>query len=203
MKAVSFDLDGTLYELAPTKTRMLLACFPRWRTLRVGRAVREELRGRIFPSGAELLDEEARVAALRLERDPASTKALLHELFNVKLARVLRQTGARRDVRAVLQQLVDDGVKIAVISDRGHVLEKLTALGLNDLPWSALLSADDEGVLKPAPQLFQRAAERCGVDVGDLVHVGDRDDADGAGARAAGCGRFVLVDAPGPLREIR
>ena len=199
MKAVSFDLDGTLYELPATKTRLLLACFPRWRALRVGRAVREELRGRVFESGQHLLDEEARVAAERLEIDAPTTKALLHDLFNVRLAKVLARTGPRHGVRALLEGLVKDGVKIAVISDRGHVREKLTSLGLADLPWSALLSADDEGVLKPAPALFARAAERCGVDAKDLVHVGDRDDADGAGARAAGA-RFVFVDKPGPLR---
>ncbi len=198
IRAVSFDLDGTLYELRPTRLRMLAACFPRWRTLRVGRAVREELRGRSFATGAALLDEEARVAAERLERDAPTTKALLHELFNVRLARVLETTGPRSGVRAVLQQLVDDGVKIAVISDRGHVAAKLAALGLHDLPWSALVSADDEGVLKPGAALFARCAERCGVGVGDMVHIGDRDDADGAGARAAGCG-FVFVQRPGPL----
>lgn len=197
-RAVTFDLDGTLYELPPTRSRMLLACFPRWRALRVGRAVREELRGREFTSGAQLLDEEARIAAERLQSDVATTRALLHELFNVRLARVLAKTGARAGVRALLQQLVDDGLKIAVISDRGHVEQKLTALGLHDLPWSALISADDEGVLKPSPALFRRAADRCGVAVADVVHVGDRDDADGAGARAAGCG-FVFVNAPGAL----
>lgn len=198
IQAVSFDLDGTLYDLQATKLRMLAACFPFWRTLRVGRAVREELRGRIFVDGAALLDEEARVAAERLERDPASTKSQLHALFNVRLARVLAKTGPRPALRAQLQRLCDDGVAIAVISDRGHVQAKLEALGLADLPWRALVSADDEGVLKPSPVLWQRCAARCGVDVAAMLHVGDRDDADGAGARAAGCG-FVLVERSGPL----
>ncbi|MDP2339595.1 MAG: HAD-IA family hydrolase [Deltaproteobacteria bacterium] len=190
--AVSFDLDGTLYDLERTRLRLLLATFPRWRTLRVGRRVREELRGQTFADGAALLDEEARIVAERLERDVTSTKAMLRDLFEVRLVRVLARVGARPGTRALLQKLVDDGLQIAVISDRGSVIEKLTALGLADLKWSTLVSADDEGLLKPAAALFERCAFRLGVDVKQMLHVGDRDDADGAGARAAGAPFAIL-----------
>ena len=192
LRAVSFDLDGTLYDLERTRLRMLLATFPRWRTLRVGRRVREELRGQSFVDGAALLHEEARVTAERLERDVTSTKALLRDLFDVRLVKVLARVGPRPGARAMLQGLIDDGLRIAVISDRGSVAEKLSALGLGDLAWSALVSADDEGLLKPAAGLFERTALRLGVDVSEMLHVGDRDDADGAGARAAGA-PFVIL----------
>jgi len=198
VKLVTFDLDGTLYELPPTRLRMLLACFPRWRALRVGRAVREELRGRTFDDGDAFLDAEAALVAARLGADPASTRTLLDDLFNRRLIRILRRVGARRGSHEVLRSLVDRGLKIAIISDRGAVKEKLAALGLGDLPWSALVAADDEGVLKPSLALFQRCADRCGVDVREILHVGDRDDSDGDGARAAGCG-FVLVNEEGLL----
>lgn len=198
LKLVTFDLDGTLYELPKTRLRMLLSCFPRWRALRVGRAVREELRGRVFDNGAALLDAEAALVAERLGANGASTRGLLDDLFNRRLIDVLRRVGARPGTHDVLRSLVDRGLKIAVISDRGSVKEKLGALGLGDLPWSALVSADDEGVLKPGLALFQRCAGRCGVDVREILHVGDREDSDGDGARAAGCA-FVLVDKEGPL----
>ena len=45
VRAVSFDLDGTLYDDARARPWLLWSTFPRWRTLRVGRRVREELRG--------------------------------------------------------------------------------------------------------------------------------------------------------------
>lgn len=200
-KLVTFDLDGTLYELPKTKLRMVFACFPLGRVLRVGRAAREELSGRRFDSGAALIDEEARIAAERLGRTRAETKTLLHELFNLRLARVLRRVGPRPGVRALLDDLVARGVKIAVISDRGAVVEKLTALGLADLPWSALVSADDVGILKPDGALFAACADRCGVSLDAVVHVGDRDDKDGAGARAAGCS-FVFAGVRGPLPSV-
>jgi len=190
--AVTFDLDGTLYSSSALKRPLLWATFPRWRTLRVGRRVREELRGQRFVDGAALLQKEAEIAAERLERDVDTTKQALHRLFDVDVCRVLKRVGPRPEARAVLEGLVARDIKIAVISDRGSIVDKLTAVGLHDLPWAALISADDVGALKPDPLLFTRAAEACGVDVGRVLHVGDRRDCDEAGARAAGCFAFTI-----------
>lgn len=192
--AVSFDLDGTLYDLGRARRPLLWATFPRWRTLRVGRRVREELRGRTFDSGEALLQEEARIAAERLDVDVDVARAQLHRLFNVALTTVLGRVGPRPEARAVLEALVARGLPIAVVSDRGHVREKLVALGLADLPWAALVSADDTGVLKPAAGLLSHTAGLLGVPAARLLHVGDRDDADGAAARAAGARALIISE---------
>ena len=192
IRAVSFDLDGTLYDDARARPRLLWSTFPRWRTLRVGRRVREELRGRTFDDGAALLREEAQLCAERLERSVDETRLLLRELFDVRLTRVLKTIGPRPGTRALLDELVTRGVAVAVVSDRGAVREKLAALGLQDVPWGALVSADDVGVLKPAPALFHAAARALGVTPGEMLHIGDRDDTDGEGARAAGCAAAIL-----------
>jgi HAD superfamily hydrolase (TIGR01549 family) len=192
IRAVSFDLDGTLYDDVRARPRLLWSTFPRWRTLRVGKRVREELRGRTFDDGAALLLEEARVCAERLDRSVDDTRAQLHELFDVKLVRVLEAIGPRPGTRALLDELSSRGVALAVVSDRGAVREKLAALGLHDVPWRALVSADDVGVLKPSPALFHAAARALGVPPAQLLHVGDRDDSDGEGARAAGCPCAIL-----------
>jgi FMN phosphatase YigB (HAD superfamily) len=189
---VTFDLDGTLYDDGDTRRRLLWATFPYWRTLRVGRRVREELRERTFTSGDALLAEEARIVAERLERDVDATRTLLRELFDVRLARVLARTGPRADARATLTSLADRGLRLAVISDRGAVDDKLRALGLHDLPWSVLVSADDTGALKPQARAFHTALDRLGVAPVEVLHVGDRDDTDGVGARAAGCHVAIL-----------
>lgn len=192
IRAVSFDLDGTLYSSQRLKRPMLWATFPRWRTLRVGKRVREELRGTRFIDGAALLRREAEIAAARLERDVAATQAALTRLFDDDVTRVLRKVGARTEAKAMLEALLVRGVKIAVISDRGSIAEKLAAIGLRDLPWTALVSADDVGALKPDPVLFQRAIAAFGVDAREVLHVGDRDDCDGEGARAAGCDVLII-----------
>ncbi len=200
VRAVTFDLDGTLYDAAAARLPMLWACFPRWRTLRVGRAVREELRGRTFPNGAALRDEEARVAGERLGVDAAMARHRLDTVFDADLTRALGRLGACVGARDGLAALAGRGLRLGVVSDR-RVDDKLAALGLADLPWAARVSADDVGLLKPAPALFLRACEALGVAPSDAVHVGDRDDTDGAGARAAGM-RALLVGRDGSLAAI-
>jgi FMN phosphatase YigB (HAD superfamily) len=193
IRAVSFDLDGTLYSLARAKGPLLWATFPRWRTMRVGRAVREELRGRDFADGASLLAAEARLVAERLDTDAATARAALDDIFLVRLTRVLGRVGPFDGTREVLSSLTARGLTLALVSDRGAASEKLAALGLADLPWAAIVSADDTGVLKPAAAVLTTTAARLGVAPSELLHVGDRDDADGAAARAAGCA-CVIID---------
>jgi putative hydrolase of the HAD superfamily len=200
LRAVTFDLDGTLYDAAAARWPILWASFPRWRTLRVGRAVREELRGRAFESGAALRDEEARQVAERLEVEPARARARLDTVFDGDLVRALRRVGARPQAAEALTALAGRGVLLGVVSDR-RVDDKLAALGLAELPWRAKVSADDVGVLKPAAALFHAACAAMGVAPADAAHVGDRVDTDDAGARAAGM-RCYLLGRDGDLTAI-
>lgn len=192
--AVSFDLDGTLYSAKALRGPLLWRTFPRWRTMRVGKRVREELRAERFVDGAALLQREAEIAAERLDRDVDSTKTALARVFNHDVTAVLSRIGPRPGTRAMLQQLVANNIAIVVVSDRGAVDAKLAALGLGDLPWRDHVSADDVGAFKPNTLLFERAAASCGVSLTQLLHVGDRHDSDGEGARASGCAGFVFVD---------
>jgi len=199
-RGVTFDLDGTLYRARDVHVRFLLRNLLFARTIRVARAVRDELRAVELDDGAHFAREEAARVAERLDSDAATVRARLDRLFNEALCRSLAAVGPRPDARAALQSLVDAGLSIAVVSDY-RVPEKLHALGLDDLPWSALVAGEEEGALKPWPRAFLRAAERMGLAPDAIVHVGDRADTDGEGARRAGM-ECLLVDDKRTLREI-
>jgi FMN phosphatase YigB (HAD superfamily) len=202
--AVSFDLDGTLYDLKKAKGPLLWATFPRWRTLRVGRRVRDEMRHKQYPDGAAFLAAEAAIAGERLDVDAARARAQIDAVFNVDLVRVLARVGPRAEARAILDAIVTAGLPIAVISDRGAVDEKLQALGLHDLPWRARVAADDVGAMKPDARVFRVAADAMGIDPTAMLHVGDRDDSDGEGARGVGAQFFLVADSsPTPLVGLR
>lgn len=90
------------------------------------------------------------------------------------------------EVRALLDELDARGVPMVVTSNsEGRVRELLAEVGLVhhfvDVLDSGLL-----GFAKPDRRIFLLAAERAGVAPDELVHVGDSEKADVAGARAAG-----------------
>lgn len=87
---------------------------------------------------------------------------------------------------------------LAVVSDAiftpGRALrELLAAYGLRDL-FSAFVFSDEVGCSKPAPETFRRAAELAGCRLDQIVHVGDREHNDIAGAKDVGA-RAVLLTA--------
>ncbi|MBI4873250.1 MAG: HAD family hydrolase [Acidobacteria bacterium] len=87
---------------------------------------------------------------------------------------------------------------LVVVSDAiftpGRALRELLAgYGLRDL-FSAFVFSDEIGCSKPDPRMFARAAELAGCDVAEIVHIGDREHNDIAGAKDAGA-RAVLLTA--------
>jgi len=84
---------------------------------------------------------------------------------------------------------------LAVVSDAiftpGRALRELLAGYRLEEYFSAFVFSDEVGCSKPAPGVFRRAAELTGSCLAEIVHVGDREHNDIAGAKDAGC-RAVL-----------
>lgn len=202
VRAVTFDVDGTLYDKGAVRWPMVWRNLTRLSAMRVGLRVREELRGQAFADGAALRDEEARNVAVRLEVSPAEARRLLDDIFDRSLCACLPRV-AQPALTASLGSLARRGVALAAVSDR-RIDDKLQALGLMTDGLTPLfpvrVSADDEGVLKPSTALLERAAARLGVPLESVVHIGDRDELDGEMARRAGV-RFILVRAASETRD--
>jgi putative hydrolase of the HAD superfamily len=91
--------------------------------------------------------------------------------------------------------------RIAVVSDWGSTLgEVFDHLGLRRYVDVFLVSAA-EGLAKPDPAFFRRAAEQAGAAPGEAVMIGDSYRADVLGARAAGMSA-ILLDRAGTAREM-
>ncbi|MEO5511310.1 MAG: HAD family hydrolase [Longimicrobiales bacterium] len=92
-----------------------------------------------------------------------------------------------------LQQLKDDGYRIAVVSNSdGRVAEFLAHAGLAHY-FEIIVDSGTEGVEKPDPRLFLIACERLGIDPAETLYVGDLYEIDVVGARAAGI-TALLID---------
>ena len=100
------------------------------------------------------------------------------------------------EVPEVLGELRRRGVRLAAISNWDSRLPALLeGLGLG-AQFDAVLVSALEGIEKPAPEIFRRAASRLGVREEECLHVGDSPLDDYRGAESAGI-RAVLVDRGG------
>jgi HAD superfamily hydrolase (TIGR01509 family) len=183
-RVVSFDMDGTLYRVK----RLRVAWRLRWeRGLLVALlAAREKIRHE--PPCADADDLAMREAELVAPSFGLTIEEALARIREVRAAMPNALTYGRtphRGVRSALEAALARGLKIAVLSDYDPEL-KLKNLGLADLPWSALIATERFGALKPHPRGFLKLAEAVAVDPSQIVHIGDREDLDVAGALAAG-----------------
>ena len=89
--------------------------------------------------------------------------------------------------------------RLAIISDTiitpGRELRRLLAdVGLDGF-FDALVFSDEAGRSKPHRRVFERAAAELGVELEELVHVGDREHNDVAGPQAVGARAVLYVGA--------
>ena len=198
IRALLFDVDGTLYHAPGLRRRMALSLLLRSALdLRLARrriknlqawrhaleALRCETREQIQAAGGL----RARQAALALERG-AFAESLDEDVTQWMAERPLGFLLAqrRRGILEFVQELAQRGIRCGVWSDYA-VDEKLRVLGLSAL-MEPRLSADDPQIdcLKPWPRGFVRAAELWGLPSSEILYVGDRPDVDAVGASAAG-----------------
>jgi len=194
IRAVLFDLDGTLYhqrrmralmamELTALVCRRPLQAPRSWRTLAAFRSAQEALRLEEASAGASArqLEIAARQTGLTVDEVDAIVSEWMIERPLKHMPRC-RAAG----VIELLAFLNNRGVAVGVLSDY-PAESKLQALGLAGRFSVVLCAGDPEvGVLKPNPRGFLLASERWQLDPGEVLVVGDRADADAAGAAAAG-----------------
>jgi FMN phosphatase YigB (HAD superfamily) len=196
IRAVLFDLDGTLYAQLPLRIAMgLEIAAVTAATLFTGgvrvprvigtfRRVRERLR-RDRDAGVPLVACQYSAPADALGMSAADVERIVDEWIYRRPLKWLPYC-RRRALFGSLDWLDRRGLRKGVLSDYpAH--EKLAALGVAerfDLVVTTL--EPDVDAFKPDPRGFLVAAARWGLEPSEILYVGDRFDVDGAGARAAG-----------------
>lgn len=183
IKAVIFDLDGTLYDKSHLPLRLVASQILHGKLimLKRERSVRKLLKGKYF--GDKDRFEEAFFSHFMRK----NAKEWFYGTYMPDTIKILKKHYHIAPwVEDCLKSLHDKGVKIAVFSDYGYVEEKLEALDF-DLKWTDyLFDAPSLGGLKPSKETFLKICNTMDVSPQNCLMVGDRDDTDGAGAIAAG-----------------
>jgi HAD superfamily hydrolase (TIGR01509 family) len=186
------DLDGTLYRQMPVKLAMaaelMLFGWGSIQTLRTFRHTHEALRHDSSSSALALspFQRQLEHAAERLGRPTSDVERIVREwMFERPLKWVAR--ARRQALLDALRAYRAQGGKTALVSDY-PASGKLRALGALEL-FDLVVSSGEQGgpsKLKPDPEGYLSAASRLGIEPARCLVIGDRDDADGEAARAAG-----------------
>lgn len=189
IEVVSWDVDGTLYDLGRLK-RLL------WRAA-LARAYdpRTFLHMRVL---GKFVAETDAVRAAGGACDRESWRRHRHRSSAVErrwLGPAIGRAGLRHGVREAIDAITSRGIRQVVVSD--FVADyKLDALGITG-DFFKVFAGEELGFIKPSPHLFRAVARHLDVSPERILHLGDRDDRDGVAARSAGC-RAIIVGTPFP-----
>jgi putative hydrolase of the HAD superfamily len=182
VRAVAFDLDGTLY---PFRHLALRAAAFAVRNVRHSRSfwrVREEIR-RIRPIGS-FRQRQAELFAASSGMGIEEARSWIDRKIYQEWVRSFHSIEPCPGLREALDQIERRGCALAVLSDF-PVVEKLGYLGLSGRFAVAMCSEESE-YLKPNPEPFALLARRLGLPPAEILFVGDSYDYDIVGAHGAG-----------------
>ena len=185
VRAVSWDVDGTLYSTRQLAARFWIAVLAAplrgeasssWRAMAEMRRFRRRM-------------ERVRAEGGRLEPDDAGIEQRL-ALERLWLSPAIAAVGARPGVSSALR-FFGTRLEAQVALSDFESAHKLASLGLTD-HFDAVYSGERLGHLKPSPEPFKRVLRDLDLPPERLLHIGDRSETDGTGAKAAGCRVLVL-----------
>jgi len=179
IKAIGFDVDGTLYHIPSEMSLLLGKEVIKWAAEKLGR---DE-------------DDFAEEYLLRKEKFRGNTLTLNsyglagEEIFQRVTDDFPIEKFVQRDARLI--QLIKDlkkNYKLFIITNgTGRQVEKkLSLLGLDYHNFDPRIYCFDQGWVKPDPAPFLAAIESVEMTPEEIVYVGDREDLDVEGAKAVG-----------------
>jgi putative hydrolase of the HAD superfamily len=190
-RAVSFDLDGTLYSVRAHTFRIGWKLLRHRRLMNAWESAVASLRGSRQPK-----PRDAAIArmAVMLGRPPEEISAELTIALDQIWTGSLAPSHVLPGIPEAIALLDARGIPRSVASDHPP-LPRLRRLGL-DAGWVTLESGEELGAWKPLPDVLEACAAKMGVLPTSLLHLGDREDTDGQAARAAGAA-FLQIGGKG------
>jgi putative hydrolase of the HAD superfamily len=199
LKAVAFDLDGTLYPNSSLYMRAVPLFFKNPLLIAAFGRIRRELRLITPINDFYALQRELLAKELKITEEKAAK--IIEEIIYPTWQSVLKQTKLYSGVRLVIEDLKRQGLKLGVLSDF-PVQKKLRFLHIDGV-WDYEYSTEEVGYLKPNSEPFYHMAESLHVAPEDIIYVGNNYELDMVGASKAGLKTAYLSRRKGvPLPDI-
>ena len=216
IRAILFDLDGTLRHSRPSFFQAFFTCATRAGVADSPERRRESIRwlhyywaqSRELVADQKQFDQEpegfwrnhARLNLLAFGCSEEQAAALAPEVFRYMSEEFEPEDWVAPEVPATLQALKEAGYRLGVLSNRTHPFEEqLATLDLAHY-FDVVVAAGELNAWKPEPEVFHQALEKLGVPAHEAVFVGDNYFADVIGAQRAGL-YPVLIDPEGIFPE--
>ena len=210
LRAVGFDLDGTLFDHR-SSARMGLD----WFLSGLGTESTEELRTAWFAAESEQFErwragqisfqeqrrERLRIFLPMIGLSAPSNVGHLAELFSEYLRSYRAAWRPFSDSAEVLRILRESGYRVGVLTNgtQEQQVDKLTVIGLLGA-FDVVCTSEQIGAQKPDPYAFVEFAKRLEILPSACLFVGDSAEQDFAGARGAGM-RALLINRYGDHAE--
>jgi len=182
VKAVAFDIDGTLYPNWKMKLNSVpFFVFHPVLIYQFGE-IRKEIRKLDEIEDFYTVQAQLLGGVLRVPEERA--KEIIDDIFYTRWERTFSRIKPYGNVKMVIESIRAMGLKTAVLSDF-PVGRKLEYFGLEDL-WDVELSSEETGYLKPHRRPFEVLSDKLGVSPKEVIYVGNSYSYDVAGSKGAG-----------------
>jgi len=193
IRAVLWDLDGTLVDTAPDLCAVLKTLLTRRRAPLLPFAI---ARNEVSNGAIGMLR-----AAFPTTTAPDELERLRLEFLEIYLERICVYSRIFNGIESFLSKLDDSGVPWGIVTNKPHAMTVplLDALGIAQRP-ACVISGDRLAQRKPHPAPLLLAAEELALDPAQCVYIGDAPRDIEAG-RAAGMATVAAAYGYIPLRD--
>ena len=185
LKAIIFDLDGTLYESRHFPLRLILADPLHIGMLGAERKCRKRLSDRHFDKASDYYDALFTAMGKGSPERTERCRKWFYGRYMPEQVRIIRDKfGPRPHLKEFIANLRRQGYRIAVLSDYCFAAEKLAAIGLSTSDFDAVWESTEMGGLKPRAEVFRNACKTLGTAPAETLMIGDKASKDGGALRA-------------------
>lgn len=185
LKAIVFDLDGTLYESRHFPLRLILADPLHIGMLAAERKCRKRLCDRHFDRASDYYDALFTAMGKGSPTKAERCRKWFYGTYMPLQVKIIREKfGPRPHLKEFIANLRRQGYRIAVLSDYCFEAEKLAAIGLSPADFDAVWESPEMGGLKPRAEVFRNACKTLGTAPSETLMIGDKASKDGGALRA-------------------